>query len=102
MRPLLIYIVMSVAITMLQACSSQGTPADGGGDTITMKYARLLTMARYADHTDVLIADTWNEGRLLQKLRIDSGTPYRKALVFTSVHYQLTEYIGCEDRIAGV
>ena len=59
-------------------------------------------MVRYADHTDVLIADPWNEGRLLQKLRIDSGTPYRKALVFTSVHCQLMEYLGCEDRIAGV
>lgn len=102
MRHLIIYIVLSVAITMMQACSSQGTPADGGGDTIRMKYARLLTMVRYADHTDVLIADPWNEGRLLQKLRIDSGTPYRKALVFTSVHCQLMEYLGCEDRIAGV
>ena len=101
MRHLIIYIVLSVAITMMQACSSQSTPADGGGDTIRMKYARLLTMVRYADHTDVLIADPWNEGRLLQKLRIDSGVPYRKALVFTSVHCQLMEYLGCEDYIAG-
>ena len=87
---------------MVQACSSQGTPAAGGGDTIRMKYARLLTMVRYADHTDVLIADPWNDGRLLQKLRVDSGTTYSKALVFTSVHCKLMEYLGCQKYIAGV
>lgn len=102
MRHLIIYTLALVASTLLQACFHQSKPVAIEGDTIKMKYATLLTMVRYADHTDVSIADPWHEGNTLQRFSIKSGKPYQEALVFTTTHCQLMEYLRCEDHIAGV
>lgn len=89
-----------VSSLLLQGCANQSTPTADGGDTIKLKYATLLTMVRHDGYTDVTIADPWNEGKTLQRLRIEKN--YQRALVFTTVHCQLMEYLGCSGSIAGV
>ena len=102
MRHIIIYIYAFVAFSLLQACSNQSKPVAVDGDTIRLKYSTLLTMVRYSDHTDVTIADPWHKGKTLQTLRIDNNKPYRKALIFTTLHCQLMEYLGCQAAVAGV
>lgn len=89
-----------VSSLLLQGCHQQSTPVAEGGDTIKLKYATLLTMVRHGEYTEVTIADPWNEGKALQRLRIEKK--YHRALVFTTVHCQLMEYLGCGGSIAGV
>lgn len=102
MRQFIIYVLALVASFLTQACSHQGKPVAVEGDTIRMKYATLLTMVRYADHTEVSISDPWHDGKTLQRFSITNGKHYSEALVFTAPHCQLMEYLGCQDCIAGV
>ena len=87
------------------------------GDTITMKYASLLTIVKYDGYTTVSIANPWKEGTSLhQYVLVDKtkdlpaslpeGTvvriPIEKAVVFTASHSQLMEWLHAEKQLAGV
>ncbi len=99
--------MMRLAAVFLSAlallCSCGGRVASSvreGGDTIPMKYATLLTMVRYSDHTHVSIKDPWQQGRILHEY--DLYKPFRRAVVFTSPHCQLLCYLRAEENIKGV
>ena len=103
-------------------CSCRGGStsfSDEPGDTIRLKYARLLTMVRYADRTEVSIADPWNKGKTLHKYILMAEndenhgerdfpegtvveTPLRRTVIGTSVHCGLLGQFGRMDAIAGV
>lgn len=89
-----------VLLLVLSSCGNSTRRREAQGDTIPMKYARLLTMVRYADHVHVDIKDPWAKGRILHSY--DISKPFRRAAIFTSSHCQLLEYLGEADRIRGV
>lgn len=94
---------LCLVLAVLILCSACGQTTRGRqaqGDTIRLKYARLLTMVRYADHVHVDIKDPWQTGRILHSY--DIRKPFRRAAVFNSPHCQLLEYLGAADRIRGV
>ena len=98
------------------------------GDTIPMKYARLLTMVRHDGFTEVTLTNPWKKGTKLHRyvlvpkgkagdetvkqLRNECGlmdghidvvrTPVESCVVFTSPHCQLMYELGCSKAITGV
>lgn len=95
-----------------------GAVADKG-DTLSLKYARHLTMVKHADYTLVTISDPWHAGKTLHTYilvaREDSGrtaqlpvegtivyTPLRRSVVFTTVHSALLYDLRAAEAISGV
>lgn len=64
------------------------------------RYATLLTVVRYDDHTHIEIHSPWKAGRLLRQY--DIAQPVRRAVVSTTAHCQLLCWLGAERSIAGV
>lgn len=111
---------MLVLAMLLAGCVGRSTSADDGlgtGDTVAMKYASLLKMVRYDSCTVVTIDNPWKEGAVLHRYvlvergaplphSLPSGTvvrtPVEKAVVFTSAHCQLIEWLGATEQLAGV
>ena len=109
---------LSAMLMTLTACRQSATRAEVAvGDTITMKYASLLTIVKYDGYTTVSITNPWKKGITLhQYVLVDKtkdlpaslpeGTvvriPIEKAVVFTASHSQLMEWLHAEKQLAGV
>lgn len=103
-------------------CSSrrQDTSASAtGGDTVSLKYARLLTLVRHDGYVEATIANPWKKGQLLHRYylvpRADSArfstpavkgdvvyTPVRRSVVALSSLCQLAVWLQTEKGIKGV
>ncbi len=112
---------LAIAVSLL-SCGGRLTPsAQEGGDTLSFKYAQLLHVVKYDDHTDVIIDHPWKEGATLHRYRLvpygdeisetslavdDNATvvrvPLRRSVVFTSVHAALLGQFHAEGQVAGV
>lgn len=120
-------------LLFLTACGRHSTSQSSEqGDTIPMRYARNLTMVRYADRTEVSIRNPWDTTTVLHRYILvpsespnegqhanrdgkskpsftqssDGGSlvhvPLRRAGVFTAVHCGLIRELGCEPCIRGI
>ena len=79
--------------------SGEGSAAEG--DTIEMRYAKLLRMVRLDEQTvHVDIVNPWNNSAVLRSY--DITTPFKRAAVSSSVHCSLIDELGKVDCIAGV
>ena len=120
--------VMLFVACLFASCGSgrgEGAPADG--DTVSLKYARLLTMVDYGDYTEVAVANPWRENAELHRyLLVPKGkdgdetarrlgamrnggrhqdivrTPLEKSVVFTAPHCQLLYDLHAQRAIRGV
>ena len=87
------------------------------GDSLTFKYARLLSVVDDGDYTVVTLQNPWKEGYTLHTYilvpreaelppHLPKGTvirtPLQRAVIFTTVHSALLMELGCQDQIAGV
>ena len=94
------------------ACSVRKTEATlEQGDTIPMRYARNLTMVKYADRTEVFIRNPWDTTAILHHYLLTTSPkdgqgwlqiPLRRAGIFTAVHCGLVKELGCEAAIRGI
>ena len=110
-------------IFALSACGgNKSDRSEEVGDTIPMKYARNLTMVRYADRTEVMIRNPWDTTAVLHHYVLQDHksyksqesyesyepygtpvrTPLRRAGIFTAVHCGLVKELGCEPAIRGI
>ncbi|MBQ7572556.1 MAG: ABC transporter substrate-binding protein, partial [Bacteroidaceae bacterium] len=110
-------------IFALVACGgNKSDRSEEVGDTIPMKYARNLTMVRYADRTEVMIRNPWDTTAVLHHYVLQDHrshksyksyesyepygtpvrTPLRRAGIFTAVHCGLVKELGCEPAIRGI
>ena len=110
--------LLSVIIALASCKSERSTTLTGvDGDTITMKYARLLHIVKYDDYTIVSIDNPWQEGKTLHNYvlvkkdaplpsPIPEGTlvrvPTEKNIVFNTSHCQLMGWLDAETQLAGV
>lgn len=103
---------------MMSSCGG-GTKSSshGDGDTVSLKYAELLTIVKYKDYTVASLADPWHKGKTLHTYVLvprSSGdvkdlpkgtvirTPLQRAISFTTVHAGLIMDMGKQNAIAGV
>lgn len=109
--------VLFLSIFILIACSGGHNSGTSDSDTLTLKYAEMLTVESRDGYTLVSVADPWNAGRTLHTYALVSHdadlpvdmpdatvvrTPVRRAVIATSVHCALAVELGCGDNIAGV
>lgn len=115
MKPLLPILIIAVS---LLSCGGHQTGGQAEtGDTVFFKYAKLLTVVKYKDYTDVSIKNPWKEGKVLHRYRLvsyayptdqqnESATlvhiPLHRSVVFTSVHASLLEQLHATQQVAGV
>lgn len=113
--------LVAVALLCISCGRGRGTSATPrhGGDTLRFKYARLLEVVRFDDHTQVTVADPWNRGRALHTYWLvarkagggipsvpDSVTaikvPLHRTVPFSTVHASLMTMLGRTQAIAGI
>lgn len=113
---------MIAAILVAAGCTGHRNHGQAGGDTLRLKYAKLLTIVRHNGYTAVSLSDPWHEGKTLHKyllvpngkegdatlktLAKDMGTivrtPVKCSIVFTTVHSSLLTDLNAGDAISGV
>ncbi|NPD92354.1 ABC transporter substrate-binding protein [Prevotella sp. PMUR] len=106
-----------LSLFFMESCGRSGAAfALTDGDTVRMKYSRLLTVIRHEAFTQVDIADPWHKGKTLHKYvlvpegsRVEDfpeGTviriPLRRCVPFSTVHTSLIAELGRIGAIAGV
>ena len=116
------YLIMATATCLLTAChGGQPRTATPMGDTLALHYAQHLTLIEHEDYTEAQIHSPWNQGKLLQTVKVAPLSPPRggtsgpadpssppsqglgeAALFFTTAHSNLIEELGCIDAIAGI
>ena len=116
MKPV-VYLLLPALLTLCACGGRTGTAPSDPGDTLTMKYARLLTVVRHKHYTEATLLDPWRPRSVLHRYvlvprteplprHLPKGTvvrtPVERSVVFTTAHCQLLEYLGATDRIAGV
>jgi len=117
MRASTVIVFTLCALSLLSCSPSSQRGEQQGGDTLSLNYARNITIVEYDGYTAVELTDPWKSGRLLhryllvpQESEVPSGlpdgtlvrTPLKRAIVFTTVHCSLLREIGAESAIAGV
>lgn len=104
--PIAVMAVGAFLLCILSAALSSCNPnsgnakKDAGGDTIALRYARLLTLVQHPDCMEAIIRSPWDTSKVLTRYVIRQ--PLKRAVVFSSVHCALFEELGAADRISGV
>ena len=117
MKKIILFFVISVAVS-LSACTGNGSVAGkAGGDTVTFKYARHISIVKYNGYSVVSLVDPWKQGKVLHTYvlvprsaslptSLPEGTvvrtPLVRSAVFTTAHCQFLEYLGKGGSIKGV
>lgn len=113
-----IAVLAFIALVLVFSCKNGGTGANSSdGDTISLKYAELLTMVKYDGYTVATLADPWHKGKTLHTYIIVPSeqnlpsnlpkgtvvrTPIKRAVVATSVHCSLLISLGKGNSICGI
>ncbi len=110
-------IVLSSVAMILSSCGGKTSRVQEAGDTLSLKYATLLTIVRHEGYTTAEIQNPWKKGKVLHSYvlvprdkdvpnGIQHGTvirtPVERAAVFTTVHCALLNTLGHVDDIVGV
>ena len=114
-----------VLLLLLVACrGGQTSSVQAEGDTVTFKYATLLSVVKYDGYAVASIKNPWKEGKVLhnyillpnsstfQATSLTSHlspltstiirTPLRRSMIFTTVHCAMLMSLGKENSISGV
>lgn len=119
------YLLALVLLMAFGACSSHKTDTNKQeGDTVKFKYAQLLQIVDFDDHSEVTIFNPWKPGKVLHTYTLSPinaqpsalnpqhstlnpphstlHTPLTRSAVFTTVHCALLMSLGRQEAIAGV
>lgn len=103
-----------IVLTMLSCSKEQ---SNDGSVSEGFEYATLITMSEKDGYTDVIIADPWNKGKVLQHLALVErestnknfgeditviNVPIERTVVMSSVHGSLLAELGCIDAVKGI
>ena len=116
--------LLLILAASLFSCGRQTAQPQEEGDTVSFKYARLLTVVRHDGYTEATVSNPWKPGKVLHRYVLvpkDSPnsfnqnpstfhlqpqsllrTPLCRSMVFTTVHCAMLQSLGCERSIAGV
>lgn len=89
-----------LAVLLLSGCGHATRSGHAGGDTLSMRHARLLTLVEQGSEVRATVRDPWQQGQILQQFVTSKAL--RRVVVFTTAHCQLLEDLGLADRIVGV
>ena len=110
-------LLLSLLLSLISCNIGSDNVSEEGGDTLQLKYSKLLHITRFDDHITVSVDDPWNAGHILHKYilverdkpipnGLPKGTiipiPTKRNVVFNTAHCQLMEWLGVEDQICGV
>jgi len=116
----LIKFTMFLLVVSVFLCSCRNGKADTSasqGDTLTLNYAKRLSMHDFADYTKVEVQNPWDTTRVLQTyLLVDRNkplpndlpkgvvvkVPLKKSVIYSAVHCSLVDELGAFNSIAGV
>ena len=120
------YVKLLFLVTLFSACKGgQTSSVQAEGDTVTFKYATLLSVVRYDGYVVASLKNPWKEGMTLHRyVLIPSSassadfesaetlakangstiirTPLTRSTIFTTVHCAMLMSLGKEDCISGV
>lgn len=112
--------VLILVVSLLSCGGHQSGGQQEEGDTLSLQYARLLTLVDYDGYTVADISNPWKPGKRLHRYYLvprtsdishqpsdfPDGTvieiPIQRAAVFTTVHCALLTELGLGSKIVGV
>ena len=113
-----IFVLLTIAVSLFSCGNGRKTTVREEGDTLSFKYARLIEVVRYANHTEVNIKNPWKDGKTLHRYclvpsaetsqqAVDDGmtlvrVPLQRSIVFTSVHAALLGQLDAGSQVTGV
>lgn len=112
-------IFIFVFVGFFFSCGHGNEPSTSDtGDTVALKYAKLLQIIKHPTFAEVNILDPWKNGKVLHKYLLtvhninedefdsDDATivhiPLSRMVIFTAAHTWLTNHLGARQSIAGV
>lgn len=116
--PAPVVLILMICAASLISCGGGRSSSISAQDTETgTKYARLLRISEYEDHSEVTVVNPWDTLKILQRYilvpkdsvlpdNLPSGkiirTPVSNALVYSTVHVGLLDELGVADAIGGI
>ena len=114
-------LLLALLAASLFSCGRQTAQPQEKGDTVSFRYARLLTVVRHDGYTEATVSNPWKPGKVLHRYLLvpkdsippsswrGSGggstilrTPLRRSMVFTTVHCAMLQSLAMQHSIAGV
>ena len=110
-------IFATLCFLLLSACSGNGSKGRfEAGDTLTLRYARNLTIVDFPDHTEVTLLNPWDTANVLgryylsEKSDLSQNSPHishvtiplKNIGVFSSVHLALFHELQADDAVGGI
>ena len=65
-----LFSILLIAVSFVSCGGRLSPAAHEAGDTLFFKYARMIHVVQYADHTDVTIDNPWKAGKVLHRYRL--------------------------------
>ena len=116
MKQLLLSLFILILSSSCGGNRQGATVAEGQGDTLTMKYAQLLTMVEHCNYWEVKIANPWRTTQALHTYWVAKSTntlivpqgvtlikrPLDRVVTFSTVHAGLLCMLHAEQKIVGM
>lgn len=115
------YLIIAFSCFILLSCVGNGGNKSSSmmhdGDTLHLRYAKLLAMTSFQDYTLVTIRNPWDTLKILHTYILVAAedtlpddlpqgtvirTPLKRSVVYSSVHCSLLDMLGCVESIGGV
>ena len=69
-----LFSIFTIAVLLSSCGGRQMSGTAEEGDTLSFKYARLITVVKHRDYTEVSIKNPWKEGKVLHRYRLVQHT----------------------------
>ena len=119
MKKFFVFVFVIVIVGLFSSCGHKNEPSTSdSGDTVALKYAKLLQIVKYNTFTEVSILNPWKQGEVLHRYLLSPHfltndelgqsdatfiqTPLNHLVVYTAAHTWLLNQLGARQNIAGV
>lgn len=119
MKKIFVFVFVIVIVGLFSSCGHKNEPSTSdSGDTVALKYAKLLQIVKYSTFTEVSILNPWKQGEVLHRYLLSPHfltndeigqsdatfiqIPLNHLVVYTAAHTWLLNQLGARQNIAGV
>lgn len=93
-------LIICIIVSILASCSGNRATEAEGGDTISMRHARLVRAIKKGDTLRMEIINPWDTTTLLRSILV--RVPLERAAIYSATHAALLQELGASKHIGGI